>query len=63
MAPMEQKPATQSFEEVELLNPNTGTWDKQLEDTFWPKDAAIIFNTPTYENVADTTIEYVYIIG
>jgi hypothetical protein len=55
MAPMEQKPATQSFEEVELLNPNTGTWDKQLEDTFWPKDAAIIFNTPTYENVADTT--------
>jgi hypothetical protein len=37
-----------------VLNPNTGNWDKQLmEDTFWPEDAAIILNIPTYENVAD----------
>jgi hypothetical protein len=36
-----------------LLNPNTGTWDKQLEHTFWREDAAIILNTPTNENVAD----------
>lgn len=39
---------------AELIDPSTGSWDKELVlQTFWPEDAEVILHITTNENVED----------